>query len=233
MDMSLDQLIAGWRAAREMNVDVGIAHGPWGSTVFLESVGMGLFTETMFQLDNPRNNDLDHLHKTEEKLTATLEILHKRVQSYAAKTIEVRLDGHDLTDAYVLLEAMNMRSIGPNLGLAPDADLGDGRLDIVLVPEREQEKLQRYLSACGEGRSDVPGLTVHKGRHLQIKWEGGMMHIDDDVWPDNDTHRAPCPTMIDVQVHVEALRFLMPAWAKDQAADRATSGAARAWKDKG
>ncbi len=50
-DRPLDQLIAGWNGARRMKFDVGAASGPWGSTYFIEGLGLGIFTETMARLD--------------------------------------------------------------------------------------------------------------------------------------------------------------------------------------
>jgi diacylglycerol kinase family enzyme len=111
----------------------------------------------------------------------------------------------------VLLEAMNTRSIGPNLVLAPDADLSDGRLDVVLVPKGAQDKLHRYLTDCQEGREGTLDLRVYKSRHLQMVWDGWTMHIDDDVWPDPDTELPRSPTVMDVQVYAESLWFLTPA----------------------
>src|SRR5262245_26858846 len=50
-DRPLDQLVAGWNSARRMKFDVGAASGPWGSTYFIEGLGLGIFTETMARLD--------------------------------------------------------------------------------------------------------------------------------------------------------------------------------------
>jgi len=58
----------------------------------------------------------------------------------------IRLDGKEMSGDYVLLEAMNVRYVGPNLDLVPRADINDGLLDVVLVGSGERGKLKPYFS---------------------------------------------------------------------------------------
>jgi diacylglycerol kinase family enzyme len=211
LDMPLTDLMAGWTTARRMKYDVGIARGPWGSTFFLEGVGVGLFTESMARLDATGSGDLADTDKAEDPVRAALDILHKQLPRAPAVPLQVTLDGRRLEDAYVLLEAINIQFIGPNLALAPEADPGDGLLDIVLVPQGAQDKLQRYLADCKEGREGMLNLPVYKSHRVQMVWDGWRMHIDDDVWPEQDAKLPPSPVGIDLQVYAEPLWFLTPA----------------------
>jgi diacylglycerol kinase (ATP) len=207
----LDQLIAGWTRARRRKFDVGAAIGPWGSSFFVEGVGIGAFTETMSRLDARRNADLAHQEDTDKKIHAVLHILKIRLEGCQAIRLKMALDGRDLSGEYVLLEAMNIRSIGPNLSLAPDADSGDGFLDIVLVSEHEREKLTRYLTELIAGKKLFPHLTVHRGRHLHIECDELRVHIDDDVWPRHGEHPPYSPMIIEISVHSESLEIVTPA----------------------
>jgi diacylglycerol kinase (ATP) len=58
----------------------------------------------------------------------------------------VRLDGQDVSGDYILLEALNIRYIGPNLDLVPRADNNDGFLDVVFVTKGQRTRLNKYLS---------------------------------------------------------------------------------------
>ena len=71
----LTQLIGGWSQARRRKFDIGVANGPWGAKAFIEGLGMGLFTQTMYRLDARDNVDLAHLSDSEDKITSVLEIL--------------------------------------------------------------------------------------------------------------------------------------------------------------
>ena len=210
-DLAIDELIFGWTSARRAKFDVGNAKGPWGSTAFIEGLGMGLFTDTMSRLDARDNIQLAHLSDTNEKLISVLQILRTRVESCRSHEMKVTVDDRDLSGKYILLEAMNIRSIGPNLSLAPDADAGDGFLDIVLVSDHDREKLTRYLTERIIDKNHSPELTVHRGRHLHIECDELRIHIDDDVWPSHGEHPPYSPMIIDASLHSESLEMLIPA----------------------
>jgi diacylglycerol kinase (ATP) len=209
-DRPLEELIAGWPRARRVKFDIGVASGPWGSKHFIEGLGIGLFTQTMYRLDARGNANLAHAYDTAKKLTSVLELLRERLASCPLKTLKLVLDGHDLSGDYFLVEVMNIKCIGPNLNLAPKADPSDGILDIVLLSKGEEEKLNEYLSAGIENKPCSPNLNVRRGRRLQLDWEGSVIHIDDEVWPEDGSAVPAPPAVIDVTVAAESVRFLMP-----------------------
>lgn len=210
-DRPLDQLIAGWTSAHRRKFDVGAAVGPWGSSFFIEGVGLGTFTDTMSLLDARHNADLAHHEDTDKKIQTVVHILKIRLEGSKAIRLKMALDGRDLTGDYVLLETMNIRSIGPNLCLAPEADPGDGFLDIVLVSDNEREKVTQYLTERIGGKKTSAELTVHRGRHLHIESDELRVHIDDDVWPSHGDHPPYSPMIIDVSLHSDSLELLVPA----------------------
>ena len=210
-DRPLQELIGGWSNPRRVTFDVGVANGPWGSRYFVEGVGVGAFTETMSRLDARGNVDLAHHEETDKKLQSTLHILKIRLEGCPAIRSKVTLDGRDLTGEYVLLEAMNIRSIGPNLCLAPEADPGDGILDFVIVADNEREKLEQRLSEQISGKPGRLELTVHRGRQLRIECNEIRVHIDDDVWPSRGEHPPFSPMIVDVSLSSENLQVLVPA----------------------
>ena len=210
MNRPLEELIAEWTSAQRVKFDIGEAKGPWGSTHFIEGFGIGLFTETMSRLHSRDNIDLDHLDDTQIKITSVWQILKQRLRNYPAKKLKVTVDGQDLSGEYILLEALNIRHIGPNLHLAPDADPGDGFLDIAFVSAAEQDRLSRYLSDAMENKFSPPGWTVRRGQDLQLEWNGFQIHIDDEAWPGKDSTVPPSPTMIEVTAGCQTVEFLIP-----------------------
>ena len=138
----LQDLIEGWNAARCVNFDVGVAKGPWGSKYFIEGFGVGLFAETMFHIENGQHSHVSHSEDPEEEIGAILKVLKKQLSNYSPKDLTVRLDGQNLTGDYFLLEALNVRYIGPNLDLAPRAEINDGFLDVVFVSRDEASQVE-------------------------------------------------------------------------------------------
>ena len=209
-DRPLDQLISGWATARRMKFDVGAASGPWGSRYFIEGIGMGLFTDTMSRLDARKNIDIAHHSGAEKKITSVLEFMNMRLEGCPANRLKITLDDRDLSGEYLLLEAMNIRCVGPNLCLAPAADPDDGVLDVVLVSNDERSQLRRYLSDRIEGKSDCALLTVHKGRHLHIECEWFPIRIDDDIKLKKAPPTPFSSSVIDVTLDSAALEMLVP-----------------------
>lgn len=210
-DLAIDELIFGWTSARRVKFDVGNANGPWGYTPFIEGLGMGLFTDAMSRLDAKDNIQLAHLSDTNEKLISVLQLLRTRVESCHSHEMKITLDDRDLSGKYILLEAMNIHCVGPNFCLAPPADPGDGLLDLVIASHHERERIHQYLSDRIDNKSNYPGLTIHKGKHLRIECEGLIVHIDDHLWPENGAPSPPTSIVIDVTVASEALEMLAPA----------------------
>jgi diacylglycerol kinase family enzyme len=209
-DKPLQELVAGWASARPEKFDLWTARGPWGSRTLIEGLGMGLFTDTMGRLDATDQIDLAHARSAGEEIVSVLEMLKDRLESHPVRSVKLKLDDRDLSGAYILLEAMSIRCIGPNLCLAPDADPGDGLLDLVLVTKEQQDRLERYLSDLIAGTPSLPDLVVHRGRRLEIEWEGSVLHLDDQVWPDQDSTPSS-RAAIHVEADSHTLQFLVPA----------------------
>jgi len=207
---SLEDLIKGWKTAHCVNFDAGVAKGPWGSQCFIEGFGVGLFAETMSQLDGRKILDLTHSDNLQKVIRTVLNILKNQLSTYPSKNMTVRLDGRDVSGDYVLLEALNIRYIGPNLDLVPRADINDGFLDVVFVTKAKRAKLSKYLSDRISGKNSRVSLTVRRGRHLQIELKNSPIHIDDTAWPKGKDRTPLRSNAIDIKIDPGALVFLIP-----------------------
>jgi diacylglycerol kinase (ATP) len=220
---SLEELIDGWRTAAHARFDIGTATGPWGSTPFSEGVGVGFLADTVHHLDTTGQIDPPLSHDPDETTVASLRLFKQRLQSYPATKVKIRLDGRDISGDYVLVEAMNIKYVGPNLCLAPHADPGDGLLDVVLVSPTEQHKLSGYLSGRMKRRRSRPSLRVRRGRYLQIKVKGGVVHIDDETWPRRSKSFLGSPAAIKVKASTYTVDFLVPAKANVTKVNRSSA----------
>lgn len=90
MEFSLEQLIGGWVNAQRVNVDGAIASGAWGSTYLIESVGLGLFAQTMTKAQD--SSSLDKL-EADDELSAVLTMLKRQISRCSAQPLKVVLDG--------------------------------------------------------------------------------------------------------------------------------------------
>ena len=92
------------------------------------------------------------------------------------------IDGKDISDRYILWGAMNIRSAGPALHLAPKAKTDDGRLDFVTVCEHERNIFNKHVDAHLAGRKERVPLVPCKFRELKISSPFGSMHLDGESW---------------------------------------------------
>jgi diacylglycerol kinase (ATP) len=204
----LEQLVAGWKGARHMKLDVGVALGPWGRRYFVEGVGIGLFAHTVPLVD--ASPQLKKIKRPQDKVVFALQKLKDRLEHTPATPIKAELDGEDVSGEYVMFEALNVPYVGPNLFLAPDSKQGDGQFDLVMVTEAERARLSLYLSHWQENKARLAVLPTKQGKHLRIEWTGFRVHIDDEFWPEEDDGKNGSGT-IEIRIENAAVEVLAPA----------------------
>jgi diacylglycerol kinase (ATP) len=181
---SPDQLIAGLASARPRRFDAGLAKGAWGESHFLEAVGVGLFAVTMCLVesrDDHREGRADH---EDLGLTRDLRYMSRVLRDLPPRAWHIEVDGEDLSGDYLLCEVMNTPSIGPNLRLAPHADVGDGLFDVVLASEKDRDALAAHIAARVAGEDPELDLPVRRARQISIIASGAEVHVDDELkWP--------------------------------------------------
>jgi diacylglycerol kinase family enzyme len=176
-----EELVRGWPHARRVNLDLGVAKGPWGERGFVEGVGAGLFACLLGSSDPARR--LAQVKPRAERVAMALEILKKRALDCEAVRIEASLDGEDISGRYLLFEAVNLMFVGPGLYLAPDSRPGDGTFDVVWVTEAERDRLENYLATWQDNRERLSVLPSRRGKRLHLEWSGFELHIDDELMP--------------------------------------------------
>ena len=90
------------------------------------------------------------------------------------------IDGVRTTVDALLVEVLNIRSIGPNLTLSSNADPSDSVFTVVTAGEEHRFDLDSYLIDPGGGRDGVLSLPSHRGRHVVVDGPGDL-HVDDEV----------------------------------------------------
>ena len=172
-------IISGWANARIKNFDVGVITGLEEPTFFLESFGYGLFPKLITEMKRQKKNDIPD---PKERLLAALRILHELILNGPVKRCNLHIDGKDYSGQFLLVEVMNIRSIGPNLHLAPESDPGDGELEVVLITESQRGRLAEYVRNKLDGNEVLFDFPILKCKHMSIQWEGKHVHVDDEYY---------------------------------------------------
>lgn len=185
LGVPLDDPAAGMAAWTSMHpddsrlFDVPLVESPTGRSRFVESVGFGLFAELVVTADREQARGSSG-GGLDDAVRLLREMLRRRPRP---RRWSVFLDDEDLSGAYVAVEAMNIGGVGPRVCLAPEADPGDGLLDLVMIEEGHLAELADRVDALdGDHLSDcrATSLRSHRGRHLRIRGPSdAALHVDD------------------------------------------------------
>ena len=208
-------LVHGWDTGTRVGFDTALVRGCCGPRVMFEGAGLGPIAVTIAALTpvTPREARPD---RPEDELRRDLKIMREILADYPTHDLQVTLDGRDLSGSYIAIHAMNIPSIGPNVRLAPESDWSDGCFDLVLVGPDDRMTLREYLTARIDERHPPLALPVIRGRELRIRWNGSRVHVDDEVWPnEEDAARGavwPRDSLLELEVRMNPtpLQVLVP-----------------------
>lgn len=173
----LDEIAAGWHDAERRSIDVGVMRAARGEGRFVEGVGGGLVARAIASLSlvpaaQPEDPDA--------RIAAAVGHYRRLLGELSPVRASLCIDGDKVEDEFLLVEVLNIRAIGPNLVLAPDADPEDGLFEVVVAREEHRAELERYLRHRAEGRSGRLELPTRRARAVDLAgWN--QLHIDDEV----------------------------------------------------
>ncbi len=191
--------IARWRRARPTKLDLGVVHGSWGESRFIEGVGAGLIPSGIAVMDTePKRPAASADEELQRALRRYLEVL----AGLKPRPWRLVVDGSTIEDEFLLVEVLNIRSVGPNLKLGRGVNPSDGWLSVVTAEEAHRSALAAYLENRLEGRDQELDLPTRRAKHIDIE---GLheIHIDDRVrhWPGMGT--------VSIAVEPDAVRILV------------------------
>lgn len=195
------EIIRKWHHNHLQTFDIGKVHGIKEGLFFLESFGYGIFPRLMKVMSKIADEVGESV---EEKLKAARTVLYDIVLNYKTRPCTIIADGVDHSGEYIMVEVMNIRSLGPNLVLAPDADPGDGYLDLVMVSESHRKKFESFLLSeiNGEEKREFNFTTV-RAKTLKIVWEGKDIHADDERLKVEGT------VEVDIEIQRDMMQFMI------------------------
>ncbi len=206
---SVSELIEAWASAERKRVSVCTVSTLSGDCDFIESVGVGVFTELVTRGQDEVDENTAGL--TGHAIDRAILLLQRIVRERQPSPRALRIDGADHAGDYLLVEVMNMPLVGPNLPLAPEADFSDDLLDVVTVSASERPLLEEYLEARLSGGAAPPPLTVRRGRSVTMRAAALELHVDDSPWVSDDHAREDVEGDVTLSVGDSTLEVLVPS----------------------
>lgn len=172
---SPQQAIAAWPHQRIVRIDVGVIQHD-GESRFLESVGAGLVVAGINAGRAAISKD-DH---PAWNVVRARQLYVETIQQLQPKHYDITLDGTSIGGDYLLVEVLNIPSIGPGVSLSAEVNPADGLLSVVVAAEADRDALAAYLTARQNGEPAGAGLRSWRASEVEIK---GLeeFHVDDDV----------------------------------------------------
>src|SRR4029079_14285551 len=178
-------------------VCVGAVRLPEGEARFLEAVGGGLIAAGIAAHQSRRAADAAPVHR---KIPDQLRTYRDALEDLQPCPCRVSVDGDERFELLLLVEILNIRSIGPRLELASDVNASDGRLSVVTATPADRDTLRDYLHKREAEDPGPAGLTSRPAREVTIRgWE--RLHVDDhlvDIDPQTPVALSIEPGALDV-----------------------------------
>ena len=197
---SQEEIISNWKNLNTQNFDLGKVHGLEKNHFFLEAVGYGVFPRLIKKMRDRTTKSGDPA----EELKIALKILHEIVENYKPKECRIIIDDVEFNGKFLLVEIMNIRSIGPNLNISPMGDAGDGEFEVILIGEEQREALANYVRQRLEQGSETQFFhTALKAKKVEVTWAGRLLHVDDELF-ETDKFQT-----LNIEILRDVLHFLI------------------------
>jgi diacylglycerol kinase family enzyme len=198
-DDPLDAVVEAWTHADPESLDMGFARGEWGQRIFFESVGAGLIpagiAAAKAQEDKAREGS--STVKPEE----AVETFRNVLAQLEPQRWTLVIDGEEQTGEFLLVEILNIPSIGPNLVLSDEANPSDGVFSVIVATEQHRRVLDEYLARRISGSEQPLSMPLLHARRVEIRGVSEV-HVDDQLL---DT---PSPQTVSMTIEPAALQFL-------------------------
>ncbi len=199
IDGDVRKLMSSWHNARRVPFDLGHVRAGSKDWLLVEGAGGGLIPAGIAAAESALNSADEH---PSAEVAAAVWLFYNVLKGLEPIRRTITVDGKRLSEELLMFEVLNIRSVGPNLVLAPDATPSDGLFDVVLAEPKHRVTVLEYLQSRMDGNVGRLTLPCYRASHVHID-SCEEMHIDDERI---DT----CgPEGIDIDVEPGAITLLM------------------------
>jgi diacylglycerol kinase (ATP) len=171
-------IMRAWHKGKTKKFDLSEISNARKQKIFLESFGLGVLPRLIKEMEREK---FKNLKSRAESIFAAREQLTSITKIFEPFYCEIIVDGKKYSGKYLMVEIMNISTIGPNLCLSPFSDPGDGILEIVLVKENEREELLKLVNKKYRSEKNTSLFQTIRGKNIKIKAGSILAHADDKL----------------------------------------------------
>jgi diacylglycerol kinase (ATP) len=170
--------IAAWNGQQVTRMDIGVVNDEHGEHLFVEGVGTGLL---------PKAIERGRKHPAKERAAdAAAEMAWARgmfldaLERLQPARSRISIDGEEIEGDYLLVEVLNIASVGPRLRLSAETAPADGMLSLVIAGADDRAAVSAHLQRPWEDDDSHAWLKSWRGTRIEVAgWH--EYHVDDEV----------------------------------------------------
>ena len=165
-----------WTKQKVVRIDVGVVTDGDGDQLFIEGVGTGLLPRGIRKGRNDRKRHLDTSAEVEWARDVFLEALSDLQPRYST----LRIDDEEVEGEYLLVEVLNIASVGPRLRLSAETTPADGFLSVVIAGAADRNAIRAHLTQSSDQHDSHAWLKSWRASRVDVSgWH--EYHVDDEV----------------------------------------------------
>jgi len=177
IDVGMTEAIAGWASAKPVQIDVGVVVDDEGEQLFVEGVGTGLMPRA---INRGRGISKPHFEDSAAEVDWARQMFLDALAALEPQRSDLSIEGDTVTGDYLLVEVLNIASVGPRLRLSAETTPADGLLSVVVAREDDRAAIASHLRMPWDDADNHAWLKSWRTRTVEVSgW--AEYHVDDDV----------------------------------------------------
>lgn len=172
------ELAKGWTLARRVLIDVGVIADDHGEQLFLEGVGTGLMPRGI-----KRGQGDSRKHQAEDaaaEVDWARQVFIDALADLQPAPSRLCIEGDVVEGDYLLVEVLNIASVGPRLRLSAETTPADGLLSVVIAGADDRDAIAAHLHMPWEDDDSHAWLKSWRAHTVEVSgWS--EYHVDDQV----------------------------------------------------
>ena len=171
-------LASGWSLDKRVHIDVGVVADDEGERLFLEGVGTGLMPRG---ISRGRNDPGKAQASTAaEEVDWARQMFLDALNDLKPQHSKLCIEGDNIEGEYLLVEVLNIASVGPRLRLSAETTPADGLLSVVIADENDRQAIAAHLNLPWDDDDNHAWLKSWRAKTVEVSgWS--EYHVDDEL----------------------------------------------------
>jgi diacylglycerol kinase (ATP) len=178
IDEDPDKAIDQWQRQKVTRIDLGVISDDEGEYLFVEGAGVGLVPRGIRRGRDDRRRSAPE--EASAKVTWARGMFLEALEALPPQHSSVCVDGESIAGEFLLVEVLNITSVGPRLRLSTETAPADGLLSVVTAGVEDRDAIRAHLRRPWE--DDDNHAWLKSWRATTIEAEGWHeYHVDDQI----------------------------------------------------